>query len=176
MNDLRCPHCGQTDMVQKVNVVYEGGFSTTQHKQWVPPPPGTDWAPLLVNRQGLSQTALSAKLAPPKKPTPKSVQTWNEFRVGGIVLGVLAIFFASGGGEEGIVGWVICMALAFLMFVLNDRRQKPNYPKALARWQEAMRRWNSLYYCARDDGVFVPGEGHWYPANSLESAIWGQGP
>ena len=38
--------------------------------------------------------------------------------------------------------------------------RRENVRRSLPAWREASRRWQSFHYCARDDLVFVPGEGH----------------
>jgi len=35
--------------------------------------------------------------------------------------------------------------------------------RILDRWQSAINRWENLYYCHRDDCVFVPGKGTYAP-------------
>src|SRR3990172_804199 len=40
----------------------------------------------------------------------------------------------------------------------EDRERKlAAWNERLAEWDASMRRWNSAYYCSRDDGVFIPG-------------------
>lgn len=37
--------------------------------------------------------------------------------------------------------------------------------KSLGEWQKAMQRWELLYYCRRDNIVFIPGASHYFPAS-----------
>lgn len=39
-------------------------------------------------------------------------------------------------------------------------------------WAEAMERWNSAYYCAKCDGVFVPGQSQFIPAGQARQTIF----
>ena len=41
----------------------------------------------------------------------------------------------------------------------------------LAEWQIAMDRWNAMYYCLRDDGVFIPGEKDFAPLERMQQLI-----
>jgi hypothetical protein len=42
----------------------------------------------------------------------------------------------------------------------------------IAHWKMAKTRWDRLYYCARDDGVFDPDEGIFIPAQQIENYIY----
>ena len=41
----------------------------------------------------------------------------------------------------------------------------------IPQWEYAMRRWNQLYYCARDDILFIPGENKAVPVTQMNEYI-----
>ncbi len=40
-----------------------------------------------------------------------------------------------------------------------------------AAWKTSLRRWDQLYYCSRDDCVFIPGEGTSAPASNMSAYL-----
>jgi len=46
--------------------------------------------------------------------------------------------------------------------------------KDKAKWAEAKRRWERLYYCERDDGVFIPGETPFIPIEKLQEFLYAE--
>jgi hypothetical protein len=50
----------------------------------------------------------------------------------------------------------------------QSRREREELP----RWQRAMDRWNNLYYCARDETVFIPGEGKAIPVAQTDKYLY----
>ena len=43
--------------------------------------------------------------------------------------------------------------------------------RILALYQKECQNWNNLYYCYRDDCIFVPGKGHAAPISELASYL-----
>jgi hypothetical protein len=39
-------------------------------------------------------------------------------------------------------------------------------------WENAVRRWQRMYYCARDDGVFIPGEASFMPIDKVQELLY----
>lgn len=55
-----------------------------------------------------------------------------------------------------------------------ERNQKKRREEAEAekpQWERAMKRWNKLYYCMRDNGVFIPDEGEFVPVEQMEAHL-----
>jgi hypothetical protein len=44
--------------------------------------------------------------------------------------------------------------------------------RILAEWQEATQRWDKLYYCGRDDCVFLPGTNTYAPVSNMMEYIY----
>jgi predicted RNA-binding Zn-ribbon protein involved in translation (DUF1610 family) len=105
-----------------------------------------------------------------------------------IVLGGLSMLVGFSGNQTqnsaiisviGLIGSIFLFLVGAAAIVLgiflivrsgkNKRAQLAEYQRRVqdeiaerqrihAAWQKAVQRWNQLYYCARDDCVFVPGE------------------
>ena len=56
----------------------------------------------------------------------------------------------------------------------RNLKQRKQRELALERpsGERAMRRWERLYYCARDDGAFVPGETSLMPIHQIQSYLY----
>jgi len=44
--------------------------------------------------------------------------------------------------------------------------------KRMSKWQKAMDRWDALYYCHRDDCVFIPEEGTYAPLTKMKDYLF----
>jgi hypothetical protein len=73
---------------------------------------------------------------------------------------VVAILIAS-----VILGWVA------YYYVSRDAKYKKDYPLHRNLWESAMRRYGELYYCSRDDCIFIPGENTSAPISNLMEYI-----
>jgi predicted RNA-binding Zn-ribbon protein involved in translation (DUF1610 family) len=54
--------------------------------------------------------------------------------------------------------------------ILNKWRNENQ--KIQDRWESAIKRWNNLYFCYRDDCVFLPDEGTYAPVDQMRSYIF----
>jgi uncharacterized membrane protein len=83
------------------------------------------------------------------------------------LLHLLNIDFNKGPTTEMIV-FVIVVYLGTLIaaIIVVSWRAKRKAEGKMPAWREAMERWNSLYYCARDGIVFDPETGAVAPISS----------
>ncbi|MGB8214489.1 MAG: hypothetical protein WCE68_13105 [Anaerolineales bacterium] len=128
---------------------------------------------------------LARRLTPPDRPAAAAKGGSAIFiLIAGIILAILGIcgLFVSitGLGSSSspsqssiLAGSLICGAIPFIFaavlliywfFSQKEEKEKAVQKQASAaaaaqQWQAAMARWEKLYYCARDDVVFIPGEG-----------------
>lgn len=179
---LNCPTCGQMDMVQKVSAIYSTGISSGS---FAGPSTGAalmaDGTATLVggitSLKGTSQTALSRRLAPPEQPT------YRPFSWFAVCIALVSFLIAMPFAFLGIIlqsGSDLFVALLFGSIgvgIIYAAYAGVNNRKASARaampiWNKAMERWYALYYCARDDIVFVPGEGRSGHAEGLRSLLY----
>ena len=161
-----CPKCRKDDMIQKVSSIYSSGIAS-----------GTTY--------GISQTALSRQLAPPDKPSvPGSTSAilasialvWVALSCGGCAL----LGAVEGGGLTGDApGFLLIALLAGGVGVAmltstnsNTRRNTAKVAAEMPRWEKAMHRWNDLYYCARDDGVFNSTENEFVSIQYLREYLY----
>jgi DNA-directed RNA polymerase subunit RPC12/RpoP len=52
------------------------------------------------------------------------------------------------------------------------RSKRREYPIEKERWERAVGRWQRLYYCFRDDGVFIPGETPFIPIDTMQEFLY----
>lgn len=57
-------------------------------------------------------------------------------------------------------------------FEIKVKRIQLERQRIYEAWQRAFSRWKNLYYCARDDVVFIPGEGDSAPLQMLEDYLY----
>lgn len=99
ISEVRCPQCGQSDMVRKVSAIWRGGLMHTGHKT------------VGVYRYATyEQTVLSELLSPPASPRPRF---WKG--VAGGLLEIPLVFVFSGlGGLLCFLLWMsVLLAPAF---------------------------------------------------------------
>ena len=65
-----------------------------------------------------------------------------------------------------LAGFALGIALIYLG-LRHDRATQRRLAAQIHRWQMALHRWRRLYYCARDDGVFIPGETGFVPLRQM---------
>jgi len=115
---------------------------------------------------GMNQTNRSLRLAPPPPPPPP--------RGEGCLFGGL-LFLCLMGGLIGVgivlaentapqlagVGLFVACAAGFTGLLIvankNSRIRKAAHAQQIARWRQAIANWERLYYCSRNDIVFIPG-------------------
>lgn len=111
-----------------------------------------------------STTDLARKLTPPSLPRPPIAAAGSE-GCGAAVLLVVGLFLVGSGyllisisgvnisgiialvGGLGFIGYLLVAVIA--TFIIRQR-MRPS-------WERAMEIWDKLYYCARNDVVFLPG-------------------
>jgi hypothetical protein len=73
-----------------------------------------------------------------------------------------------------VVVWVaLKIKQRFDQAMANYNSQKAKVEaEELPRWQRATDRWNQLYYCARDETVFIPGENKAIPADNMKDYLF----
>jgi len=86
------------------------------------------------------------------------------------------------GLAMGVAGLIIAFFVARAVFrAINaaskrsaEKRQREiaDVQAEMARWEHAMQRWNQLYYCERDDLIFIPGEKIGVPREQMMDYIY----
>lgn len=177
-----CPVCDKDDKVEKVTAIvprdtYEEVVPRTEEY--------TDreerWRSYTTYETITRMSILAQRLSPPPKPGPKGFScvlvALGIFMAGylGVFIGLGGLFLAVPmlllmGGEIffplGILSApcflgtaIVGLGLGFLIFHAkskHDKKERERVAHEEPLWREAMKRWERLYYCQRDDIVFDP--------------------
>lgn len=153
-----CPVCHRNDQVQKVSGVVSAGSAT------------------------YSSTALSNRLQMWSAPSPDTtvgcIAGWllviSILCFAGIPVNLLSVFlgrpFSSGDAIAGLIAEVVISipAITIAMALFSAQRKRNTIAAAqYQQWASARAKWDTLYYCFRDDVVFLP-DG----AGSAPSSNW----
>jgi hypothetical protein len=142
-----CPHCGQVDMVQRVSSVVASGYQI-----------GSSSFSGFVRGEHVrmfgsshNQTLLSQRLSPPRMPSYQN--PWLLLFV------PLVLLLFSWVSPNLMTLLSIGSAIAIGYWAKDEApRRSAKYKKDLSDYNRGMEKWHQLYYCYRDDGVFLPGE------------------
>jgi hypothetical protein len=166
-----CPKCGLADRIQKVSSIVAQNTSTVQMPDTQPVQIGKTTYYLPITQQGSSTTMLAQRLLPNLqksiKPT-KAGLAMVYFIVFGVylwiivtVVGGIVMIFAQNG--SGAILSIFFFGLALGAYLIRPKfKVKDEYKKAEVAYQKGLQdnkvataRWNQLYYCYRDDGIFT---------------------
>lgn len=181
MTSSSCPQCHQVDRVQKVSAIVAAGTATGAYtgstSGYVYGKQG-GYVSTNTSLFGISQTTVSQQLSSPAPPTYKN--PWGCSTVAAVIVLFLVGFGSFVGGIAYIVpglysspiGPVIPAVTLFVLsapflvpipFIIRSvqketSRRRAQHANDMLRWRTARDRWERLYYCERDDGVFDPVE------------------
>lgn len=161
-NSFHCPLCHSIDTVTKVSSIVNAGSATSVGYHAAGRFSGTS-----VTR---STTALARQLAPPSLPRFRvAAEGYNGCAVPLLMLagfcfvamGWLLGLPTAGGPPTNSnllslplilfgLGWIFYPIIGFTVVALIRHQKRP-------RWEQARATWEQLYYCARNDVVFLPG-------------------
>ncbi len=193
-----CPECGQSDAIRKVSAIVAGGTSYTQSTRVGMSISGDDTDFSSGLGSNITRTSLASALASPQKPSaPFRNSFWAIFpglRITCMVVILLLIvittvcsfpFLLSTYRESPqlvFLPLLIFVVTAFLLtrwFVVSRHREsqqfrqaEASYPEQLIEWEHAYSRWERLYYCHRDDGVFIPAQTRLIPVNQMQAFLY----
>lgn len=197
-----CPKCGRADAVRKVtSIVSEGTFTTDVSGLGVAT---SDHGGELVGMMGsaTSRSILTARLAPPVKPVQAFGYGWvGVFLFSRIGLGlftlalILAIVACSfpilvGTYREnpalvllpilGVTVFVVLLLRWIFVSLMREVRKtrdgRAGYPAEVETWERAYARWKELYYCSRDDGVFLLNQTVLVPSAQMKPYLYATQP
>lgn len=199
-SQIVCPKCQRADAVRKVSAVVAEGTQVVESSgaAYVPAKHGSALIP--VAETSVSRSALAAKLAPPRKPAKPfgygCVAVLLMTRLGLALLAsitLLALFLCSypfmmnvylQNNALFIAILVIGIVLIGLMGVLTVRSgwrdarstgdERNSHEPRMQAWERACDRWQQLYYCQRDDGVFIPGHSTFVPVEKMDAYLYSE--
>jgi hypothetical protein len=152
----------RVDLVHKVSSVYENGVSYGQSQVSTVGAAYTEggFAPVLGQSTGYSQsqTQLSWRLRPPEEP--QGVTFVFAMITCILVVGGTGLLFVS-----PIIGLIVlALGILALWGIISAIREGPRAYQAFLRQGAS---WSRLFYCARCDGAFIPGESSLVPSDQV---------
>lgn len=175
--NFNCPMCGQVDRVEKVSAIVGAGTSSGLYGGH------TSSIGLMA---GVSQTALSQKLSPPSRPVYDSPWgTGTKVSIGILIVmaGMDIIFTATANPPESASQllsslFFLLLFLVPLILIISSKsrtaqRRKAQYDAAIPIYTAAYKKWNELYYCGRNDVVFILGQARTcVPASEMSQLLY----
>ncbi|MGA2489109.1 MAG: hypothetical protein ABSF99_02825 [Anaerolineales bacterium] len=176
----RCPLCKRNDRSEKVSAIIKSqtGQSESvvqQQRVYTDSKGHAHLQTVNVPVKTVQTSDLARRLAPPPSPLiPSKVRSTRSLLIISIismVLGIVGIVLASTNSSDyavcGVSG-VILIPVAIVLFLVwviprkkrqeKAMQQQASLNNAYQQWKQATSRWEKLYYCERDDIVFIPGE------------------
>jgi len=151
-----CPACGQSDQVEKVSTIYLSGIADKRS------PEIKRASHIPAHKLRL----LSRAFAPPSSGKSSPVRPIHPDIVV-IAFSCVAPIFLYGILKQQpamIVPTLLVMAVLYGVFFYQRRAiiakfeiQQENQKREQARVERGLQTWMKLYYCDRDEGVFLPG-------------------
>ncbi len=141
-----CPLCNRNDKVKKLSAMAnhntpEHFFSPPSQPQYAPAEPGG------------------------------CLQMIGAFCLAAVAIMIVAILFIGHASDDVIQPLIMFLAIGIGVFSLNAFLKKEYEGKKdryliplLARWKQEYEEWRKLYYCERDDIVFIVGTKKYLPA------------
>jgi hypothetical protein len=151
-----CPACGQSDQVAKVSAIYLDGIKDK------------------------NLYSLSRKLAPPSSGKAAPTRPVHPDVVV-IVFSCIVPFFLYGilGQQSGFFIPAIFLLAGFYGFyfwkrkaiIARFKQQEATRQMEQDRTKRGIETWMKLYYCARDEGVFLEGKGELIPLERMREYL-----
>jgi len=179
----RCPLCGRNDKVEKVSGIVSRATQDIS---------GATIATSLLAKQ-LNPPAPPTSPPGPESPLYKAVFRPYDRAIGwGIVVLLVSIPFVcdwlialiKSGNPSLLIGffiWGSIFAGAILLIRRGNRKEKElrkgfeilkaQWQASMGRWKKSIGRWNRLYYCSRDDVIFIPGEKQAVPPGRMSEIL-----
>lgn len=193
-----CPKCGQFDAIRKVSSIVSEGTTFTENSGLGIAFSKEDVQFFNAFGTSYSRSNLASALSRPQKPSKPSAQGCLRIlplTSIGCMLTILTIIAAAGVCSFPFLYSTyrenpILFLIPFVVFVvvgivltrwilLSLRREtrttsqkQTEYPLQLQNWERAVQRWEHLYYCYRDDGVFLPSQPRLVPLNDMQSFLY----
>lgn len=168
---VNCPVCGQSDQVEKASTLYLIGIGLNQDQSQ-----GQVSNPNVRSKPTPSQRALSRRLAPPASGKQVIIRPIHPDMVV-VAFSLIAPVFLYGilSSQRVMFLPVLAVLAIFYGFYFWKRKtmiarfedQQASRQAADERVKRGVERWMKLYYCSRDDGLFVPGSDELVPVDQI---------
>lgn len=193
-----CPKCGRADAVRKVSSIVSSGTTYTENQTLGMGIDGKDLEFFSGVGSSQSRSALASALARPTKPIGPPTGGWFRrfptirLTCAGFVLVLISIcavvtfpfLYPTYRASPLLVlvplalflGSAVVMVRGIWISVKrearSDREKELSYPIELQQWERAVERWEQLYYCFRDDGVFLPSHAGLIPIAQMKQFLY----
>ncbi len=192
-----CPKCQRSDSVQKVMAIVAGGTKVIEERGGIDIDTeyGMDVIPLTYS--SVARSNLARKLAAPERPLQTRsygcVAALFITRLGvALVVSVILVslffcsfpFLAATYAQNnalfigiliagfGIIGLSLFSSIrAGWRQAHSTSEQRNSYDARVQAWEDSYERWQQLYFCFRDDGVFLPGQSSFVPVNQMSDYL-----
>ncbi len=174
-----CPSCGRADLVEKVSTIYIAGLEAKRKST-------STEVRSLGSSQSLSSipaadlTTLAHRLAPPSGEKQVTRPVHPDIVVA--TFSLMALVFLRGiysSQPSMMMPTLVFLAVAYVAYFWQRKALTAKFENQHAARQvkdESVRRgierWMRLYYCARDDGLFEPGDNHLTPADQIAGLLF----
>ena len=179
-----CPVCQKDDAVQRVSTLVAAGQSSGTFSG---PSGGVTysngkWGSVsgYSTLSGSTTSNLARSLASPAKPTKDSGAI--QMGCGYVALFAVAVLLLSPIFLDGllptslIVAGILFYGIPGLLFLRSGARKRKladeRYPQVLAKWEEALTRWQRLYFCHRDGIAFDPETNEPFEPTKIQEYIY----
>jgi hypothetical protein len=167
---VTCPLCGQSDQVEKVSTIYMSGIADKRSPE--------------IRRATQMPTQklrlLSQVLAPPSSGKSAPVRPVHPDTVLIVFSCILPIFLFGILKQQPVTLVPVLLVLACLYglyfykrqaIIAKFEREQDSQTQAQARIERGIKTWMKLYYCDRDEGVFLPGKDELVPVDQMTSYL-----
>jgi len=167
---ITCPVCGLSDQVEKVSTIYMSGIADKRS-------PEIGQA-TLIPRQKLR--SLSKLLAPPSSGKSVPIRPVHPDTVVIVFSCVLPFFLIGILKQQSLMIIPVVLVLAGLYGLYFFKRkaviakfegEQDKQHQEQVRIERAIKTWMRLYYCDRDEGVFLPGKDELVPPEQMTSYL-----
>ena len=192
-----CPKCKRSDNIQKVTAIVTQGTGVIEEHGGIDIDTeyGMDVIPLTYS--SVARSNLARKLAAPEKPLQSKsygcIAALFISRLGiALVVSMILValflcsfpFLAATYAQNntlfigiliagfGIIGLVLFSSIRAGWRQLRSASEQRKFHDARVQaWEVSYKRWQQLYYCFRDDGVFLPGQSSFVPVNQMSDYL-----
>lgn len=174
---IQCPACGQSDQVEKVSTLYLIGIGLNRQ------PGVTDAAPIQPNLADLPEgeyRRLARLFKPPASTRRLPFRALHpDLVITTFSLVILFFLFNIYLSQPGnLLPILVLLGIGYASYFWKRRSILVRFETSQAsqrateqRVRQGIDRWMKLFYCARDGGVFEPGDETLLPAEEL-ARLW----
>jgi hypothetical protein len=197
---LECPKCHRDDNVAKVSAILQRDIRQTRGQVpvttvYTDSYGNTNSDTFWHNVSATQMSNLSQTLLPPPPPPKNGCGIYMSV-IGAIIVAcislnillipiatVYALIFQPKGPMPSdqlvamVAGSLVSLAVVAILIIITynylkkDMQYKRKYPVLQKAWEESMHRYNLVYYCFRDESIFIPGESKYTTPNHLMELI-----